>query len=237
MMFYFWVTWIDANGVETPIFADPASIESKLSFRENPLTPTSTFPSTGQINQSMAFIFEEIRRRHLFMLENDGEVAEVYLRRWSATPPFGTPCSCVDGDPTDSGFNGNAKCAECFGTGIRGGYYPKISIKFRYSEMPPRTFKFKDFGIELGHSFTSWTIWAPKLREHDLLVRVKTGERFLITETKSSEWRGLVLHQSFNLKAIPQTDIVQMVSNETIAKAIELDQTASFQKQGWKVFN
>jgi hypothetical protein len=238
--FQFWVTMVDKNGKESLLFNDPATIENKLTFVNNPITPTAeTFPVTDAINAQMAYMLEEIRRRHQFMLQNDGEPAYIYLRRWGANKPFGTPCSCVDDvvGIDDSDYHGSEKCAECFGTGIKGGFFPKIPIVIRYNNIPVRSFQNGQYGITLEHAFDSWTLWAPRLRHRDLLVRANTGERFELSEVGESSWRGLRLQQKLKFAAIPQTDIRQQVSDQTIEKAVSLDKVASFQRIGWKIFN
>ena len=163
-------------------------------------------------NDTMGFYFEEIRRRHTWMLINDGEDITFYKRRWS-----GPRCSCVQ----EQGEEGNYNHLECFGTGIKGGYYPGYIIKVRYGDMPQDLVRYQEAGLMVTHVPPSWTLWTPKLSEHDLIVRAN-GQRFDVNDISHSELRGLPLHQNFNMEEIVLTDIRYYVTDAAIAAALAM---------------
>jgi len=213
----------------------------------------------------MKFYAEEIRRRGLAMLENDGEEFFLYIRRM-----YGQPCVCRTREPQKQGrvipmatgsyedlgkdfdpavaseaelnesrdpeYQANMRCSDCFGTGIAGGYYPKIKILMRYGNIPPRVLKFQEQGIEFRHDFNSWTIWHPRLKDHDVLVRVRNNDRFFVTEPAQSEWRGIPLHQQCNAKSAPDTDIVYNLSDDKIIAALQAQSGWNLGKWNWAVY-
>jgi len=166
-----------------------------------------------------------MRTRHKAILENDGEDFYLYKRRWT-----GNPCSCVPGTKTalgddpdlnmDSDYDGSGRCELCYGTGIFGGYFPKIKIKIRYGEIPSHVIRFAHQNLILDHTFNSWTLWAPKINTQDVLVRASTNERFNVSDVGQSEWRNVPLHQKLQLKSLPATDIRYKLSDEHIQNAL-----------------
>ena len=239
---FFWVFWVDNQGHETLIQEDPATLlsqENPFAEEHNPLTEMSDYYLP---NEMMQYYASEIRTRHKAILENDGEDFTVYIKRWT-----GLPCVCVPGNETalgsdpdlnmDSDYDGAHRCDKCFGTGILGGYFPALSIKVRYGELPSRIIQIEPKGISLGHNFNSWTLWVPILHDFDLLVRKRTGERFLVKTPKMSMWRGVPLHQVFNAEALSVGDFRNTVTNDKIQAALELSDTfdvARFNNSIWQ---
>jgi hypothetical protein len=123
-------------------------------------------------------------------------------------------------DPTlknDPSFIENVQtCGLCWGTGILGGYYPKIRIIARYGNLPIRPMLLERYGIDQVHDFNTWTLWSPRLRAHDVLVRKLTGERFIVADISESAWRGIPLHQEFRLVTLQQGDIRLEITDERI---------------------
>jgi len=214
---HFWVSSIDPFGNETFIEAEPATLRTNSNPFSDENSPLTTEFTQAQIpNDAMAFYFDEIRRRHQALLEADGEDFTLYLRKWS-----GQACPTTDARVKDDpDYDANTLCKICFGTGILGGYWPSIQIKMRYGEAPPRKITYTDRGLELTHDFNSWTLWLPRLHEHDLLVRNLTGERFEIENAAESAWRGLPLRQQGRLLLLQPGDIRHLVSDAAIADAL-----------------
>jgi hypothetical protein len=136
----------------------------------------------------------------------------------------------------DPSYGGTWKCQYCFGVGISGGYYPGIRIKARYGNLPTRPTAFKDMGLEFKNDFGSWTIWHPKLRQNDMLVRVRNNERFTIQDVGQSELRGIPFHQQFNATVEPRTSIIYNVTDDTIKTALEKESTWDIAKFNWSVW-
>lgn len=239
---FFWVFWIDASGTETLIQQDPATLESQKNpflERNNPLTGNSDLYLP---NEMMQYYASEIRTRNKAMLENDGEDFTIYMRRWQ-----GLPCTCVPGTTTalgsdpdlnrDSDYDGVHRCELCFGTGILAGYFPALTIKVRYGNLPTRSIVFGNYGISLEHTFNSWTLWVPRIHHHDVLVRHRTNERFLVKDPKVSEWRGVPLHQEFTASPLSAGDVRNLITNDKIYAALALSNTfdvARFQSSLWQ---
>lgn len=215
----FWVSSLDSHGHETLLSSDPASFANQWHPFGAPanIQQTTLFGQNMVFEPAMDFYVNEIRRRHQVMLENDGEPYDVYLKRWE-----GATCPHEDarqaGDPD---YNTLTKCPLCFGAGILGGFYPKITVKLRYNEMPQHKITFQGQGIVYSHDFDSWALWTPIFREHDLIVSV-TGDRFIFQDTAKSEWRGVVLHQKMKLLALQAGDPRYTVTNSAIATALAM---------------
>jgi hypothetical protein len=199
-------------------------ITAKTATEESPFQPAgvtwlpyTAFTGQTDINMpylpnniNMDFYFDEIRRRHTWMIENDGEDITFYKRRWE-----GERCPCVQ----EEGEEGNYNCLLCFGTGILGGYYLAYTIKIRYGSIPIQLVRYDKEGLIIEHKPSSWTLWTPRLTEHDLVVRFD-GVRYDVNDLAQSTWRGLPLHQDFNLQEVVPTDIRYQVNNTAILAAL-----------------
>jgi len=222
-----WVSWLDSHAVETLLSSDPISFSNQL----HPFYPATSPQSTvfGQdmiFEPAMAYYANEIRRRHKVMLENDGEDYDVYLRRWT-----GKDCPHDDERrASDPDYNTLTKCPYCFGTGILGGFYDKLVIKFRYNDVPQHRITFTSQGVVYGHDFNSWTLWTPILREQDVLVHKTTGDRFMLAETAKSSWRGAVTQQKLKLLSLQTGDIRYTITDAAIAAALSSGGTLPYEK-------
>jgi hypothetical protein len=112
-----------------------------------------------------------------------------------------------------------ARCPRCLGTGIIGAYYPGITTLMRYGNLPPRAVIYKNFAIDLPHNFNTWTVWEPKLHEHDIVRRLKTAEMFEVTKPARGEWRGVPFHQEAMLNLLPPGDARYLVTDAMIQAA------------------
>ena len=224
--------WVLANFAASPsvlVQAEPAStekLEDYFSRSNNPLEPS--YANLVADNDYMRFIASEIRRRAITMMQNDGEWFTLYVRRWS-----GSRCNCnetdanllsgpdaIQGDivsttkgigtepdnSADPQQDALAQCPRCFGTGIIGGYYYGIPTYMRYGNLPARQIIFKNFAIDIPQNFNTWTVWEPKLHEHDLIHRRKTGEYFEVERAARGEWRAVPFHQEAQLNLLPPGD-------------------------------
>ena len=180
----------------------------------------------------MQYANEEIKRRHIFMMQNGGEDCYLFIRKM-----YGAPCQCVDDSASDPDYQGRGRCALCFGTGVMAGYFPKIAIKARYQNMPVRNVKFMQEGLAQIHDWSSWALWSPKIHEHDILVRKKTGEHFEVTNVKQSEVRGIPMHQEMDLKSIDDNDIRNQITDAAILVAFQKEQQFGFARFNWNIFS
>jgi len=262
-VFYVWVAYENAYGQQVFLCDQPAYTASNHAFDVNPMS--AGVERDVIFNEDMKFYIEEIRRRNLAMLENDGEDFYLYIRR-----PYGMPCVCLedsqttptgkqrvepmynedftelgkDFNPTltepeeqneakDPEYQSSYRCKECYGVGVTGGYFPKMTIKARYGDIPPQLLNFEEQGIKWVNTFNSWTLWHPRLHERDFIVRVRTGERFIISEVGQSEWRGMPMHQRFNAVAAPRSAIIFDVTDENIEKSLREENSWDVAKWNW----
>jgi hypothetical protein len=240
--------WIKANYASAPsiyIQAEPSNVESNKDFFARTDNPLETgYSAVVGDNDYMRFCAAEIRRRAILMLLNDGEEFIIYMRRWS-----GAYCNCnqtsanlVSGgdaiqgavtDPSrgigaepdlsaDPQGDALARCPRCLGTGIVGGYFYGVSTMMRYGNLPPRAIVYRNFAIDLPHNFNTWTVWEPKLHEHDLVRRIKTSEVFEVTNPARGEWRGVPFHQEAKLMLLPPGDARYLLTDGNIQKAFGL---------------
>ena len=274
-LFYFWVAYVAPNGQVIPLQTEPAYVSNDTAFSSNnPLSFGTQRDITkfGDINmpnndmRGIRYYVQEIRRRHMAIVENDGEDFYLYIRR-----NVGQPCVCTQkaagglvrrttpqsihklGDlgrpidpaqPTtfetveakDPEYQGSYRCTDCFGTGIAGGYYPKIRLRIRYGNLPRRIIHMKEGGMDIEHDFNSHTIWHPRPTERDFLIRLRTGERFFIKKPGGSELRGMVLHQEFDAVAADRTDMIFKVNDEKIQQALENEGAWDIGKFNWGVW-
>ena len=256
ILLYFWVSRVNAVGGEFYLDDDPTTNIDELAdlhFDVNPITAIPEFPLTGPLNQHMKYIFETIRRRHRWLLEQDGEVAYLYLRRWTgaqckctgpgeSAAPESTPESMFSsiyrgnddrpGQVKNPDYQALDRCPICFSTGIVGGYYPKVTLRVRYGGVPVRVINYRQYGVETIHTYDAWTLWAPKVSQFDVLVR-PDGQRFTATQPGQSEMRTGPFHQEMNFTAIQPSDIRQQITDELIYNATHENQ---FLPVGTKIF-
>lgn len=229
------VSKILADTTEVMLQANPATEETGINDLKtgfNPIPVSQDFPITDPINKFHRYAYEEIRRRHIAQLSFAGEDAILFTRRWA-----GTPCQCVDDDASDPDYQARGRCVLCFGTGIFAGYYLGIPLKMRYAAMPVRKIRYDATGVTVEHRPDFWTLWEPRVHEHDILVRVKTGEKFEITDVQQSEFRGLPLHQNAKLTNINPNDMRSMVTDAAISQGLLKEGQYGFARYGWGLFS
>lgn len=264
VVFYFWVGYHNHHGTITMIQDEPVYISINSAFESSAISDEIKRDIIEDYD--MKFYVEEIRRRNLAMLQNDGEDFILYIRRM-----YGQPCVCLTHqsgangritpmsaettadfgtafDPTkatdmekmeakDPEYQSSYRCIECFGTGIAGGYYPGIRIRARYGNLPRRVIKLAGQGIEFSNDFNSWSIWHPRMKERDVLVRLRTGERGVATEVGQSELRGIPMHQEFNFVSETEKAIIYKISDETIVAALQAEGGYDVAKFDWAIWS
>ena len=238
-----WVTaQFTAPAPAALVQATPASVESFADYFARANKPLEVgYADYSADNDYMRFVAAEVRRRTITMMQNDGEWFTVYARRWS-----GTRCKCneeqgnlqngpdaIQGNLVDSAkgigtepdtsadpqYDALARCPKCWGTGIIGGYYYGTTTLMRYGNLPARQILFKNFSVDLPHNFNTWTVWEPKLHEHDLARRLKTGEYFEIEKCGRGEWRAVPFHQESNMVLLPPGDSRYTITDAAIVAA------------------
>lgn len=238
--YFFWVAGVGENGKEYFLTDAPASLMAsaeKTAFLPGSLTNDPLFPGMNELNRMLGKGVEFIRSADRLQLELNGEPAYLFLRRYAEDRPWGTACSCTDKGGSDPDYVGKGRCKLCFGTGILGGFLPKIGIMIRYGSAPEQLWKWTKRGHELQHGFNTYMLRNPVVRVGDLVVRAVDGSRYLVTKTKPDiSVQGVRLHQEFDLQQIENTDILQEVTDTAIQKNLERAQLPGYVREGYRIF-
>lgn len=155
-------------------------------------------------NDDMNEIFNEIRRRHLALLENNGENVKLLILKTT-----GDKCPYI-------GHRSNRECPQplddpkCYGVGIIGGYDGPYDIKVRLNPVDFDTIP-KDFGKQIESIPRSWTIWEPVLKERDIIVTRDLIFYELQNVTKYP-FRGTTTRQDFYVRRLQSDDPVTKFS-------------------------
>jgi len=73
----------------------------------------------------------------------------------------------------------------------------------------------------------------PKIHEKDVFVR-QNGERYIVNDTGTSEWRGRPLHQKLALEKKDQKDIIYQITDKRISRA--LNKIGGQEPEEWSEF-
>ena len=240
--YYFWVAWVDEDGVETYITDDPASLQTRIhqeAFAENPL-PTSCLmlPETDTLNCEIKQALEYIRSGNELQSAISGEKALLFLRRHASDLPWGIPCACNDSADKQNNpdYNGRGRCKLCFGTGIYGGFYPAIPVTIRYESAPNQNYVRTKQGYQLEHQFNTYMIWDPRVRTGDLIVRKADGSRYIVNNVKETSSRAIRLHQEFDITQVEKTSILMEVTDTQIQELTDKASAPGVLMDGFKLF-
>lgn len=163
-------------------------------------------------NEEMSYYFGEIRRRKLWLVQQDGE--DIYLVKRKVE---GDKCPYWQDDARQCEYPLGSPEGEdaCYGTGIIGGYHPSVLIKARIVPAMQGV-QLIDAGMRIAFTPRSWTIWTPRVANWDFLVR-RDGRRLEITNVQRQNFRGLITHQLFDVTERPPspTDLIYRVPIST----------------------
>ena len=165
-------------------------------------TPLEHSPPLSSFEiEKLDYIWKEAIRRNLWILQQGGERAKVFVQKTA-----GLPCDC--GRDRESGSavgQPRNSCKRCFGTGILGGYEGPYEIIIAPDEQE-RRFSQTPMGRRLEHAYEVWTGPQPVLTQRDFIVR-QTNERYTIGPVRRPSVRGASLQQHFNIQHIPESDV------------------------------
>lgn len=196
---YYEVAEFDGTNVG-PVPTYGQTYQNQVIFNTDPFTQAS--PNFYPSNVDMSFWFEEIRRRNLWILQNDGEDMLLYKKRYE-----GTKCPYITDDYAEQ-CPTPLKDPACYGTGFVGGYYEPITIKVRRHNAAAKV-GLEDVGYRPDMQPRMWTIWAPQITTGDFLV-TQENKRFEVLNVDYYTQRGLTFHQEF--------DVVLKMPNDMIYK-------------------
>jgi len=243
VVYFFWVAWKDTDGGVHYITDQPASLmysrEAKA-FPGDTITPDCRLPGITDLDCMLKDAVEFIRAGNRLQLELNGEPAYLYLRRHAEDRPWGMACSCTDqrnADDSDPDYQGRGRCKFCFGTGIFGGFLPRIPIAIRYGSAPEQIWKWTKRGQELSHGFNTYMLWCPVVRVGDLIIRATDGSRYTVVKTRPDiSVRGVRLHQEFDLQQVENTDILMEVTDAAIEASLRQAKLPKYFREGFKIF-
>ena len=202
------------------------TIEPKALSEQN-----KTFPHDGNTFQTLPSTninprwFLEIRKRHIWLLEVGGKEVFLIKRRYSGkhelpvsgytgSPPIPDLPPGTSFDPlrwqhrqaaTDTSVDNT------YGVGYLGGYHTPFRILVSFINPATRSSKITMYGVESDFEPSNWTIWEPNILDHDIIVRPDNNERYEVLNVTRSNWRGLILHQRFELKLIEPSNIIYRI--------------------------
>ncbi len=113
---------------------------------------------------------------------------------------------------------------------------PSVPIRFRYGNAPTQTYARTKSGYQISHEFNTAMIWAPQIRTGDLIVRKYDGARFMVGDRKESSFRTVRLHQEFDMAQLPINNIRYDVTDEAIARSLDVAKMPGFVRSGFLSF-
>lgn len=203
--FYYVTEYVSAGPSYGPRPTYGTTYINPLAWSQDPFTDQS--PYFYFDNTDMSFYLEEIRRRNLALLEQDGEPFKLLKRRYSGTPcpllrsEAGTQCPNPLGKPIGT--------SACYGTGYLGGYYDTLDIKIRVG-LATNAVTQQSEGFRISDKPKMWTIYAPSIVTGDLLVS-QENFRYEVINVLQTKARGMILHQEMEVQRLDMSDIKMKV--------------------------
>ena len=154
--------------------------------------PLQYLPPTDNMTHWMS----EIRNRANWALRMGGESIWLLKKKW-----VGDVCtSCWDSVRKQA--RNMEECDSCYGTGLIGGYYKPIQIVASLiSGGSQEKVVVYEYGQRREFPMRSWTLWTPRLRNKDIIVR-KNGQRMWLQNVTPTRWRNIFLRQMFDLAEV-----------------------------------
>jgi hypothetical protein len=237
--YHFWVS--KTVGVtETFIQEEPATVytkDDKLAdmYDQYLLLPPCDYNKATIPYEMLQFYMQEIRRRHVSVLEVGGEDFLLFIRRVEGivcnqclepsaarqiTPGATSFDPTIQTEQANPRFQGRARCPICFGTGITGGYYFPIPIKVSFQGFPNFKMNMLDRGMDMDKAMDAWTLWTPLVKQHDIVHRMATGERFVVKKVQTSVWKQVVLRQAMSYESLDADDMRVRMTDAAITAAL-----------------
>jgi hypothetical protein len=198
--YYYCVSYNGVSEYTRPTYG--TTYINQAPFETDPFTDQSPyiFPS----NSEMSDYIEEIKRRNLWLCEQNGEMVKLLKIRYS-----GTRCPLMDEEsmqcPHPRGKPKGGSNA-CWGTGFIESYTDQLNIRVRIVNAS-RPIKINETGLTISSPTRMWTIWVPSINTGDIIV-TQDNRRYEVVESSRSAVRGLVLHQEFSVELKPPSDII-----------------------------
>jgi len=195
---YYSVTSVNIMGESAP--STPQTYENTSAFGVSPFgdinmtftAPAPTVNITALKSQSSLYpsnlqsqyYFDEIRRRNIWLLEQDGGEFWLFKRKQKDI---------------------NADTSEDYGRGPGDvTYFMPVKVKIRYYNMQAMK-ELATYGWRIKRVPRSWTVWSPRLHDHDIVIDGE-NRRFEIINVTPYFWRNLITHQDFEMNQLERTD-------------------------------
>lgn len=190
---YYSVTCLNKDGesqLSPPITYDPLDNFQRDPFKGYPDSPSLqvTAPA-GNLpsNLQMRYFFLEIRRRNLWLLEQNGSEVWLFKRKW----PNQTPMTEEELDSRDQYER-------------KGQYFEPIKIKVRLVSAV-QSKNLVEYGLRREKIPRSWSIWTPRIHDHDIIVDSQ-NRRYEIVNVTAHYFRDLITHFDFETRLLEITD-------------------------------
>ena len=187
-----------------------------------------TFPSDGRKYQTLPSTtvnprwFLEIRKRHIWLLEMGGKTCWLIKRKYTGeheqqdpTKPSLTtlpPGTTFDPLRWQRRIIATAETVDpTYGASFVNGYHTPFKMLVSFVSPGVRVSKIKMYGVEQEYETSNWALWEPNLLDKDIIVRPDNNERYEVQNVKRTNWRGLPLHQRFDLKLLEPTSIIYKI--------------------------
>lgn len=162
-------------------------------------------PITYKVNNTNRW-FNKMNERNMWILKNTGELFDLYTLKTE-----GQKCECYK---ESHGGSTNSNCLKCFGTGILGGYEPKVQLYIR-QKPTQNSLDIVNGGFRVNNSPGAWTISEIQIKMRDILVNPQ-GLMFQVVGHNINHAAGVYFHQELQLKEIPPTDILYKMKREIL---------------------
>lgn len=183
--------------------SDKTNSEGQHTFLHHPTTSDKAISVDGILDvysgdkAELEYIFEEIRRRQLTIVAMQGEDTLLLERIQNGNRcPFWKAEEEQCDRPLDPS-------AACYNTGWVGGYRSAINIKIVYPPANQVGVSYVE-GVRREFKPRPWTIHTPRLKERDVFISRISGTRYEILNLSETLYRGLPLHQEFDLRELPR---------------------------------
>ncbi len=228
---YFWVATM--RGVLSSFINDDAGSYTLLTSQLGQFQPSPLSPGSSELMcwEDKQYIFEEMRRRAKAILEDTGELVDVYIRQWTGLPDPTTQ----DALSLDPNYQGMTRDDGTFGTGFYPGFYPAIRVRMRFGSLPAAMLDFQMPGLRPLQANEAWTNWEPILHENDMIVKVSTGSRYTISSTAYSNYRGVPITQRMQLQNLAPTSPLFKVTDALVRERWQNVNAVDFARTGFGV--
>lgn len=151
--------------------------------------------------------FIKVNERNMWILKNTGTLFDLYTRKTE-----GDKCpKCYD---SQGGRAGNSQCKTCFGTGIVGGYEPKLQLYIR--EKPAmNTLEFTNQGVMHNNTPGAWTISQTHIKPRDILINPQ-GIMYIVVNSHINHAGGFYFHQELQIKELDQYNPIYNINRVSL---------------------